>query len=254
MKIKHYKERESISKENKIQLKMLIQDSPFIVGNKLGSVIDAENSRLVFCVFDNHDDICGFLSIVEDETSIELSDLFIEHGQRRKGYAQALLTSALKYAKKENKRVAKITVAIDNVEGVNLYRKMGFIISKSTNKYFMMRQYVSPEVRRIGEWLCNVSENYGDYKMVEEINVCDLDKTIANITSDLKLSKSELDEIKTSVLSTCKMIENYYIAAVLSFDWTNHDKALQYFDCFNILRCEKKHLDKVQSKETEFSK
>jgi ribosomal protein S18 acetylase RimI-like enzyme len=68
-----------------------------------------------------------------------LNDLYVEAGYRNQGIGEALIKTAMEFAKSENAEFVKLETAFDNFSAQRLYEAIGFKKQELTNDFFVYR-------------------------------------------------------------------------------------------------------------------
>ncbi|MCL2145136.1 MAG: GNAT family N-acetyltransferase [Endomicrobia bacterium] len=88
----------------------------------------SENGYKYFLVNDNSGGVNGYFAVSGQEENLFLSKLYIHKNSRGKGFGKASLSFIKDFAKKNNYKYIWLTVNKNNLNSIEAYKKMGFVI------------------------------------------------------------------------------------------------------------------------------
>lgn len=141
MKIIYHKTLKSLSRENYICLGNLLSECKETSHKQVEDVVSAEDYKSIICLYDDNEQICGFIALSEDyDNMIVVDTLFVEPTVRKKGYAKKLLHSVEKLCKKKDCSSIELIVEENNKIARNLYEKFGYVYGNFNprNKIYQM--------------------------------------------------------------------------------------------------------------------
>lgn len=223
MKYKIYHSKTDMSKTNKSYLEELIANYHGIVGNKLEDVLDKKDGRFVICLYDKYDDMCGFVSVIESENSINISDAYIEFGASEKSIEKKIISKIVEIAEMKKKHFVDVQVAVKNNEIRKIYEDLGFYYnSSSVNKYITMKKFVSHDVQKSGGFLFFIETLEGKENFAESVRqhllATDINERTERICAAAKIIESKDNNGLKDVDEDTKLyVESYKLCK-------NHDK------------------------------
>lgn len=237
MRLKIYRSENNMSKINKSYLEELISNYHGIVGSKLEDVVDSKNGRYVICVFDKYDDMCGFVSIVESEKSINISDAYIEFGTKERDLENRIIKTIIQLAKDHKKQYIDVQVASKNADVRKFYENLGYLYeSASVNKYITMKQFISHDISNAGYFLNDIESTYGKENFVDNVAK--------------HLLANDIDERYYRVCEASKII-----ASGKRDGLKNADETVKlYVDSYELYKNHKKISEKLNSAKVERAK
>lgn len=103
--------------------------------------IDAINkyinkSKVIVVKIENH--IVGVIAFLEKENSVyEIMNLAVDEGYRRRDFAKKLIIKSEEYIKSVGGIRVLIGTGNSSINQINLYKKMGFIITETKKDFFI---------------------------------------------------------------------------------------------------------------------
>lgn len=169
MKIKHFFDKKQISSYDMRGLVGLIEDCDIIYDGKLESVLNKDEDKSVICAYDEHGEICGFASLLDEDKDIYIGEIYVHPSSRRQGVAKELLARSMAFAKARGYDEVVLCVGYSNVGARRLYENNKFIYVKEGLSLATMKRYVSNSAYRIGGVLFEVVKSFGVVGLTKNI-------------------------------------------------------------------------------------
>ena len=170
MRYKHFKSIKQISQNDKIMLMVLVEDCNMIYKKSLESLIDEIDEKSVFCVYDSYGQICGFATAADNDTYIDLAELYVHPSSRRKGCGHALIELVRLYAKQKGYDFITLSVGVENKNAQKIYSNNKFLFNAYNNSSTIhMKRYVSNNAYSYGAILYELSKTFGEDNLSKDV-------------------------------------------------------------------------------------
>jgi ribosomal protein S18 acetylase RimI-like enzyme len=103
------------------------------------------NESVIFVAFDTDARPIGFTQLYPKFSSARveknwiLNDLYVDNGYRKKGVGEALIRTAMTFARQNNARFVELSTAVDNYTAQSLYEQIGFKKLEPETDFFTYR-------------------------------------------------------------------------------------------------------------------
>lgn len=165
MKIKHFLTEKLMSKKEKNELENLIDSCELIHVKSMKSVVSPDEGKSVFCVYGDNGEICGFVSVLDEDSDIYVGELFVAVSQRGKGFSKVLLKKAYDFAKSKGYDNVVLCVGHSNLRARKIYEKEKFIYCRTNIALSVMKKYLSNEANLIGKIIYQLVKKHGVQKL-----------------------------------------------------------------------------------------
>ncbi len=103
------------------------------------------NESVIFVALNDSDKPLGFTQLYPAYSSVcmvknwILNDLYVEKDDRKQGIGEALIQTAMEFAKSEGATFVQLSTAIDNYTAQSLYERIGFIRQEPESDFYTYR-------------------------------------------------------------------------------------------------------------------
>lgn len=206
MRFKHFFNEKQMSANEKRELLWLVDSCELIDSERrnLKSVIDSVDDKSVICIYDETG-MCGFVSILDEDVDLLITELYVHPSSRHKGCGTALLKAVEGYAKTKGYDNVFLGVGYSNLGARKLYENNRYIYSKTGTSLATMKKYISKKSHYIGGVLYEVIKKHGIKNLKDNI------EKIENFEIFYKYFKEKDDE----KIKKCIKSETFQAAVLL---------------------------------------
>ncbi len=173
MKFKHFFKESEMSQEDVDGLRVLLDQCDIIRRKQILEVVDQGDYKSVVCVYDDYGKMCGFAAVVLEYGYINLNVLYVDEGQRRKGYGKGLIKEVKAFANHMGVDTVELIALEYRKSALRLYEKTGFVYTSVRNCFTSeMRMYVNSSAYVVGGVLNAISRKYGPNNLAEGLKEC----------------------------------------------------------------------------------
>ena len=171
MKIRHFKKKNQIRSDDRIALDNLLAECDFIYDKSVDFLINEVDEKSIFCIYDEFDQMSGFISVEDTEREIQIGELYVNQAERRKGFGKILVDRATQYSKELGYDYVTLGVSLDNTNAQKFYESQKFIFERlpKGSSLIAMKRYNSKMAYQIAGIIFELEKQFGLEKIRENI-------------------------------------------------------------------------------------